>query len=75
MMIRKQYETHKQAFSFCIYANRNKWYIPFGLAFWNRYGTGAVYYTHLIEISIGFLCCRFQFQWWVWNKGILKEEK
>jgi hypothetical protein len=54
-------------FSVALYGYFNKWYIPFGLTWWNRKDEtkyGILYYTKLRELSIGFLCFRLQFQWW-----------
>lgn len=47
------------------YCCRNKWYLPFGFAFWDRYvDNPTCYYKHLVEFSIGILFVRIQFQWW-----------
>jgi len=57
----------KTAIAFSCYLDSNKWYMPIGLAFWNRYNENTnnyCYYKHLIEISVGFLCLRFQFCWY-----------
>ena len=62
----KQLKWGRHTFSVTIYSNHNKWYLPFGLAWWNRHATNSlVYYTHLVEVSVGILCVRLQFQWWV----------
>jgi len=72
MNFNKTIQLKKYTVSLTYYAYINKWFLPLGLAWWNkksklRYayaaGNPVCYYTKLYEISIGFLWHRFVIQW------------
>ena len=65
MRLYKERDNGKTVFAATLYIHNNKWYLPFGLALWNRYSINPlVYYSHLVEISIGILFMKLQLQWW-----------
>ncbi len=65
MRLNRNWDNGKTVFSITLYTHNNKWYLPFGLALWNRHSISkACYFTHLVEASIGILFMRIQLQWW-----------
>lgn len=75
MFIHRDKKIRKSTISGTIYILNTRWYLPLGLAWANRYSKNPnVYYSRLLEVSIGFLCCRLHLQWYWKNKPTEKNK-